>query len=294
MSIFFKSKKFLKVWAITASAVALATAVLRLVSILFFYDTRIGYYKSGAILPIIAQILPILAVISAGVIVCVPKLRPQPTEPQSSDSVKSFAIFPAAGFFAYAIVYLIDIFEYLSSGFRLGVFDIIAAFAFIGAALFFFVIFLGKRTDSAVFVCMGIAVVISLVYFLAGSYFDTLVQMNAPNKSVFQFALLSALLLAVNEMRVAIPEKRTKFHLFSATAAVIYLTSTSVPSIICFMAGKMPLNYSLFHEDCVLLMLAVFAFARLIQLCHTENDNISLNDISTEYEETTQDLMPEE
>lgn len=291
MSSKFQSKKILSIWGITAVAVAVVSAALRLLSMIFFYDTNIGYYKSGAVLPIIAQVLPAVAVLVALVFIAVPSLRPTPMRPDNCYKTRSFAIFPAAGFSGYTVVYLIKFVEYLK---LLNViiiknifWDIIIAIALVGASAFFWLIFLDKKVGSTLYAAAGLCVIISAVYFLAGSYFDILVQMNSPNKVIFQFALLAEMLLTVNEMRMGQPETKPVFHLFTATAAVIYMLTSSLPSIICYFIGRMPLNYSLLYEDSILLMFAVFAFARLFGLCFGK-ENVASAD-NTEITEESED-----
>lgn len=296
MSSKFQSKKALRIWGITAAAVAVVSAALRLLSILFFYDTNIGYYKSGAILPIIAQALPAVAVVATLVFAVIPALRPAPVQPDNCYKTRSFAIFPAAGFSGYTVVYLIQFVEYLKLLDTIIIkdimWDIIIALALIGASVFFWLIFLDKKIASTLYAASGLCVIVSAVYFLAGSYFDTLVQMNAPNKVVFQFALLAAMLLTVNEMRMGQTEKKPVFHLFTATAAVIYMLTSSLPSIICYFMGKMPLNYSLFYEDSILLMFTVFAFARLFGLCFGKKNTMQAVEAETKEEEKEAEATP--
>ena len=272
----FKSEKALRIFGICSACAALLSVALRLISIFLFYDTAIGYYKSGAILPIISQLFPIVSVIAAIIFTAIPKISVKPLIPENTFATRSLAIFPTAGFSAYAVLYLFHTVEYLGAleviVLKAFFWNILLAVAFVCAAVFFWLVFLGKRLDSMLFVAMGLGVVISLVAFLASSYFDVLVQMNSPNKTVFHFAVLSIMLLTVNEMRIDIIQKRPSFHLFSAVAAAIYATTSAVPSIICSIAGKMPLNYALIFEDGVLLAYAVFAFARLFQLCFSKKE----------------------
>ncbi len=271
MSNKFKSKKALRIWGISAICVAVISALLRLLSIFFFYDKDIGYYRSGAVLPIIAQALPVVFVVAAFVFAVIPYLRPSVGSPSSTFSTRIISVFPAAGFSGYAVVYLISFAEQLriygTSLTRDLIWNILISIAIIGAAVFFWLTFLNKKIGTILYSLMGLCVILTSVYFLAGSYFDTFVQMNAPNKTVFQFALLTAMLLTVNEMRVGLSENKPVFHLFTATAAVIFMTTSALPSIICCFAGKMPLNYTVLFEDGVILLFAVFAFARLCSLC---------------------------
>ena len=94
----FKSQKALRIFGICAVCTAILCAALRLISILFFYDVNIGYYKSGAVLPIIAQTLPVLATVAAIVFTAIPKISVRPLTPENTFSTRSLSIFPAAVF----------------------------------------------------------------------------------------------------------------------------------------------------------------------------------------------------
>ena len=109
-----------------------------------------------------------------------------------------------------------------------------------------------------------------LVLELAECYFDTFSPMNSPLKLTFEFACLGALLLTVNEMRVGLDQKRRGFHLFAATVASVFLPTSAIPSIICYLSGDMPASYVLVYSDLVMLGISVLAVARLVQLCFYE------------------------
>ena len=172
--------------------------------------------------------------------------------------------------------------------------DIVSIVVCVASAVFFWLIF-ANRTGTGLYVGVGLGVIVFFVILLAQSYFDTQVQMNAPNKTVFQFAVLAAMLLTLNELRVGQEIKKPVFHLFATTAAVIYMSASSVPSIIGYLTGNMPVNYNLFFADGVLLLFTVFAVARLCQLCFDKQLPAEDSPTETVYEaETEQATVTEE
>ena len=279
------SNKILRVLGISTLSVAAVTVILRLIGISFFYDSNIGYYDSGAIIPFIAQFLPLAFLVILAIVLIVPSLRPTPNDASNCRPLNIFAIFPAAGFTAYTVSYLIAMYESMKSGFVLGTLDIVSIIATVCSALFFWIIFAGK-TGSPLYVATGTALIVRLVFMLAQCYFDTQVQMNTPNKTVFQFAVLASMLLIVNELRIDQTIRRPLFHIFSVSAAVIFTTLSSIPSLIGYFMGNMPSNYNIVFYDMTLLFFSVFAVARICQMCFcSQCDDAETNDEAIQNEE---------
>ena len=67
MSEFFKSSRARKIYGIAALSLTLLCTVLRMLSILFFFDKDIGYYQSGTALPIIFEVLTVISLVAATV-----------------------------------------------------------------------------------------------------------------------------------------------------------------------------------------------------------------------------------
>ena len=264
--------KMLTLWGILSVSTAIICVLLRLFSLLFFYDSKIGYYDSGAVLPLIAQALPMIFLAVILVLCIIPTLPTTPNDGANCRYINFSAIFPAIGFTAYTISFLIAVYSMLLSGISLGLIDILSVISTIASCAFFWLIF-AKKSGTGIYVATGIALIVRLLFMLAESYFDIQVQMNSPNKTVFQFAILSAMLLTVNELRVGQPITKPMFHLFSASAAVVFTTLSSIPSIISCFAGNMPQNYNLLFYDIILLLFAIYAVTRLCQLCFFNSCN---------------------
>ena len=80
MSNKFQTTKFLRIWGMSTLSVAIICVILRLLSHTFFYDSLIGYYTSGAIIPFFAQFLPLAFVAVMLVFSIVPALRVRPNK----------------------------------------------------------------------------------------------------------------------------------------------------------------------------------------------------------------------
>ncbi len=266
MSEIFKSTRALKIYGIAALSVTLLCAVLRTLSILFFFDKDIGYYQTGAALPIIFEALTVISIIAAAVFTLVKPISVSSNAASDAPYVKYLALLPAAGFAVFTVIYAKGILNSLDT-FSFTWQIALMLISSIGACIFFVLTAFTKSRANVAYVLTGCTAVIWLVTALAGSYFDSFVQMNSPNKIIFIFGALGGMLLVVNEMRRGLDEQKNGLHLLGATAASILLTSCALPSIICFFAGAMPWNYSSLYYDVVYLSLAVFSVARLVQLC---------------------------
>lgn len=266
MSEFFKSSRARKIYGIAALSLTLLCTVLRMLSILFFFDKDIGYYQSGTALPIIFELLTVISLVAATVFTLVKPISISSNSASDAPYVKYLALLPAVGFAVFTVMYAKGILGNLDT-FRFTWQVALMLISSIGACAFFVLTAFTRSRANVVYVLTGSTAVIWLVSALAGSYFDSFVQMNSPNKIIFIFGALGAMLLVVNEMRRGLDEQKKGLHLLGATAASILLTACALPSIICFFAGAMPWNYSSLYYDIAYLSLAVFSVARLVQLC---------------------------
>ncbi len=261
-----RSRKALIIYGSVTLGVSLLCVVLRLLSMLFFFDTDIGYYESGALLPIISNFLPTAAVVWAFVLFAVPALHLSPNAPMDTRAPRLSAIPALVGFAGFSFVYIRSLIELSEFFGQIPRSYILAAICSVIALLFFIFKVIG-RSGTAVSVISGIFTIVWIILALMESYFDTYVQMNSPMKLVFQFACLSALLLIVSEMRVGVDGTRKNLHLFSAAASTILLPFSAIPSLICLLLDKQPLTYTLAYYDAILLLLWVLSVARLAQMC---------------------------
>ncbi len=288
----FNTKRALRIYGISALSAAFACVILRLIGTLFFFDVDIGYYQSGQIVPIIANILPAIAAIASIVFCLISRIKIAPVSPFENKYTKYGSAVAAVGFAIFAVTYALSLAEYSELYGALPFSYLLCLICSVGACAFFTLKTFRAVNSDILYLLTGLLAIIWCVLQLAECYFDTFVQMNSPIKLVFQFACLCAMLLTVNEMRIGLESKRNGFHLLSATLATIFLPMSAIPSIICYLTDNMPTSYVLFFPDCVMLLLSVFAVTRLVQMCFGKEAAVP----SEVYEEATdtQEQVPEE
>lgn len=266
----FKSKKALRLYGITVLAAAFSCVVLRLISTMFFFDGDIAYYQTGAVLPIITNVIMALTAIGAIVFCLISKVSVEPNMPVETKVTRIASIIAAVGFAVFGVIYVSSLMEYSNIYGSIPTTYLLCAICTFGSCAFFALKAFRASNADILYVLMGILVAVWLVLELAECYFDTFIPMNSPLKLTFEFACLGALLLTVNEMRVGLDQKRRGFHLFAATVASVFLPTSAIPSIICYLSGDMPASYVLVYSDLVMLGISVLAVARLVQLCFYE------------------------
>ena len=284
----FKSKKALRLYGITVLAAAFSCVVLRLISTMFFFDGDIAYYQTGAVLPIITNVIMALTAIGAIVFCLIPKVSIEPNIPTEAKITRLASIIAAAGFAVFGVIYVSSLMEYSNIYGSIPTTYLLCAVCTFGACAFFALKALRASNADILYVLTGILVAVWIVLELAECYFDTFIPMNSPLKLTFEFACLGALLLTVNEMRIGLDQKRRGFHLFAATVASVFLPTSAIPSIICYLSGDMPASYVLVYSDLVMLGISVLAVARLVQLCFYEQAEPTESETEIQYSDEEQ------
>ncbi len=262
-----------KAFGIGAFCAALACTVIRIIAIIFFFDSDIAYYESGKIIPIISYAAPIAAILAAAVLCFIPKMRISAAAAYDTAYTRVSAIFPSLGFAVFSLIYILSLIEYSKLQVKIPISFIICAICSVAACAFFALRALGRSASGLCVIC-GILTILWLVLALAENYFDTFVPMNSPLKTVFQFACLAGMLFILCEMRMSIDKKRTRLHLFSSAAALILMPLSAIPSLLGFFIGTMPVTYTLVYYDITLAAISVLACTRVINLCFGKEQRV--------------------
>ena len=254
--------------ALTYTALTLLLTVialfLRLWTLVAYYDTSIGYFASGTLLPILSEALIIASVVAFAVLAIL-FFRKKETayEKQPSLSVK----------IASAIVAALSL--------LLGVYDlkagasVLALFFCLGACLYFLLVLTAKVTPVMALV-FGFCVILRLLLVLAAAYTDFYVPMNSPEKVWLYVGIVAAMFFLVSEIRALVTKPYTATYLFSAASAVL-VTSTSAIALI--VGSRASIFYGESTDDAwlvalLLLAIAVYAGTRLV--------TVALNPLPTE------------
>lgn len=251
-----KSSKSSFAFLITSLITAFIAIVLRTVSFIFFFDEDIGYFMSGAVLPIIFNILLFAAAVFFTVFSLL-KLRGEPVAycaPTSSDK----AIFILCAILTVALA-ISDLLSAINGDAMGLLFMLLSAMS----ALFFIFDLLKFKNVSKIE--LSILIFIRVTFMLAMSYFDQTVQMNSPDKVLFGLACIFAMLFIVNEMKILVNNTRPAIYYLSSALAILFCASSSVPSIVACCIGKLPMD-GLFFEYIILLAIAIYCVDRLLNV----------------------------
>ena len=290
-----KSTRAKRIYFLASLSLAVLCAILRTLSTIFFFEADVGYYKSGALLPILLNILLVLCAVCAAAFCLIPGVSRIFAKPEDTKAVRACAVFAALGFLAFFANNLRDfdlVWETIKVlGFIPKKFVIRTLLALL-SAVFFLLIAFCKNLRGGIRIGGVVITLVWTVLTISDSYFDVYMAMNSPVKLTLHAALLGMLLLLVNEARVGIGSDKKAFSLFSSTVTLIFATTSSIPSIISYLCGKLPDSYSNVYAylffDAVLLGIAVFSAARLASLCFgtVESETVESETVESETVET--------
>ena len=249
-----------KLFFILTSGLAVLTFVLQLLSLILFYDANIGYYKSGAVLPLISGILFAVSVVAAIAASFVLADRSESVSP-IPESLKYTALIPAA---VILIVTLISVIGGKNGFLTLDLLTIISAIAATG----FFASFPLSKQPSIVTAVCGIGLILWLALIWLDSYTDFSVTMNSPDKLYFHFACVGAALLAIAELRASYGIARARNYYCYISISVLTLTSGALVPVIGNLFGAYEYNPTIL-ESAALSAILAYAVIRLVSLCCT-------------------------
>lgn len=234
---------------------AFVSLALRIICLFFFYDD-IGFYKTGAVLPIIANIIFGVSIVFLlfAAIFCIDK-RQSVTQPSKKSQYA--ALLPMGALIFHIIRMFTTVFN------DTNVNKYLMAISVLASAAFFFFIFLANQKYKKVIFYLGIAVLVYLFLSWMFVYFDFFIPINSTDKTFFYVACAGAILFVFNEMSATYGAVRSRFYYFSLFASIIALAVSSVSAIIGYLSGIFK-AYITLEFDIFFLTLLVYAVARLL------------------------------
>ncbi len=224
--------RFALPYAVIALSLAVLSIALRCVNLFFFFDSDIGYYQKGAVLPLLSVVLLVAAVVFFAVCSILWFRKASVAYAKTpSWAVRIGASIAAAGFAALIVLDVVGV----VSGNELSVVSLLFG---VLSIVYFVMLALNKGRDGLRILC-GFCVILRLLISLAGSYFNIFIQMNAPDKLFFHLGCLGGMLFLISELRALIANPRPALHLFSCGAATLFLGVASVPSIVAYHSGRL-------------------------------------------------------
>lgn len=238
---------------LAATISAIAATALRCVNLFLFFDSDIGYYTSGAVMPTVFNLFLVASVIFF-IIYSFTGEKPHTMEYRAPSAIsKVLLIVPAI---LSASLIALNVPKVSSAPLYL------ALVAISVLAVFYFISDLLKLSISAR-ALLNILLVILLTLLLAFSYFDQNVQMNAPDKILFGLACISGMLFTVSELKLVVGTPRPAIYHISVASTILFGSASSIPSIIAHHAGRSPKQNGLYYEYYFILAMAIYAAIRL-------------------------------
>ena len=254
--------------SIIAGVSAFLSLALRIICLFFFYDD-IGYYKVGAVLPIIANI--IFAVSIVGVfflsMLCIDKKQKvMPTTKMSQYA----ALLPMGALIFHVIRMFTSVFN------DTVVNKYLMAISALISIAFFVVIFLANKKYAVAAVYLGIGAFAYIFFSWMYVYFDFAIPINSTEKMFFYIACAGAVIFIFNEMAASFGAVRAKFYYFSLFASIIALATSSISAIIGNICGIFK-AYITLEFDIFFFALLIYAVARLID---AQNSTVEIESIT--------------
>ena len=155
--------------------------------------------------------------------------------------------------FAETLVERIPFFTIIFAALSIAFFVLISVIAF-------------KKKPITAIAYVGLIPLIYVILLWASTHFDFLIPLNSANKTFFFLACASALLFIYNEIAACCKLMlRSKFYYFSLFAAIITLSTASIPSVIAYLSGSLGRYFSL-EGDLFFITVLIYATVRLITL----------------------------
>ena len=256
-----KSAKIPVLVAVSFAITILAT-VLRVLSILFFFDKDISYYSVDALLPTVSDFFCALSAIFFAVVSTF--LISEKSEVVPPHTASRFAaVIPGGVVLFYALVRAGELFMGDPRAIP-AAYDVILFLATTLSVIFFFSILFSKQ-PSAVSINAGVGMIIWIALRWITSYTNFEVPMNSPLKLFFHFGCIGAAMLIVAEMRALFGIEKPKLYFFSLFGSILCLAISCIPAMVGYFTGSFEV-YPFIKDDFVLLGMFIYASVRAIEL----------------------------
>lgn len=298
-------KKFVGMLGALILGISGIGVLLRTVLTLFFYDADVGYFVRGSVLDVILYVLLAITSVAAFTVCHVSKIDLEPISYGVCKTVNYLYAIP----FAATLYFIISraeefsgcyrflseysryssslgqkLSEQVTSAWMVCISFLLAFFA----AVYFALAFFGEKINRPFVSVFGIITALWLLTVLYEIYFNMFVPMNSPNKTFAALSLISGAIFMVSETRLVLPVKKPRSHLFAAAFAVLFLSASSIPTIIAHFSGAFGNSYSFGVDSVISLSILFPATARLISFCFSKKADETVADTPAEEQSTVE------
>lgn len=263
----------LRMFLVGVFALTFIGIVLRILSLLFFFDSYIGYFSVGALLPILTNIFFFVATVLILVLsMLLPKDMPCVSGCETGISIKISSALCAIVSLVIAPIHFITWIG--NSSF---IWTCLISILLLVAAGYFALNLINQKVEFKPF--GALLLVLLFVCYLAMSYFDVFVQMNSPNKIMMHMSCLSLMLFFMSEARCVAGAMKKKLYIFSTSVAIFFVGVEAIPSIIAILSGKITTPEYLSY-DILLCPILLYLIMRAALMMRSPSEEATPEDIS--------------
>ena len=278
-------KLSIPVLSIIAGASAFISVALRIICTLFFYDET-GYYKVGAVLPVIANAIFAISLVFflfAAVFSVDKRLEVK----DLSKSSQYVVLLPMGALIFHAVrLFTTPVNESTVNKY------IMLTVVILAAVFFFSLSFFNRPNVFGVYFGIGALAYVFLSWMNA--YFDFSSPINSVDKIFFYIACGGAALFIFGETCACYGTVRSRFYYFSLFASIVTLSTASLSSIVLASLGRFR-SYVTFEADVFFATLLIYAIARMLsarKACVVEESEAE-ETVEETVEETTEEASEE-
>ena len=261
--------RFAALYRIGAPVLVAIAVIWRTLNLFLYYESDIGYYRTGAVMPTAFRIFLLLGTLFFAVCALTfdKKAAPMPQR-NGAIAIVSFAV--GACFAITALLRYCLSATAMSTG---------TIFAFVtgGLAAVYFILYGCKKLSAVAAVLTGLGAILWFASVLSASYLDLTVTMNAPLKLVLHLACLGGMMLILAEMRMICQSHKKRLYLFALATGTLYLCTSAIPTLIAQLAGILG-ECEIDYVNFVCLALGLFGLIRLLCPFYSESVRVEETD----------------
>lgn len=277
-----ENKEFsrLGIFSLITIAATVTATILRIVSLLFFYD-KIGYYRTGEAIPVISNVFYAISLVFFALSTRFAITSRIAVAPPSKIA-RAAALLPMSAILFDVITRTSELFSLSGSGAKwyeilFPVFGIISVVFFASLAF--------CRQPSSLTSLSGIGCILWFAVVTMSSYLDFTVPMNSPDKLFFHLSAVGIMFFIFSEIRALYRMLQPRMYVFSVFTAVFAIAVDAIPNIIGDSRDIFA-SYSLIKEDITMIALLVYIVVRFIT-------GLSEKSMQSEIYEQTEEISSE-
>jgi len=205
-----------RLYCFIAVGLTVLAALLGVLSLTKNYDTAIGYYSHGAVLPIVLAVLCAASVVFFAVFAIL-RFRGH----EAAYAKKSSLAVRISAFASAAVALLLAISDLRSGA------SMLSLFLGLGACLYFLLIATEKATP-ALSLAFGFCTILRMLVEVVRSYTDLLLPMNSPEKIWLHLAAVAGMFYLISEIRALVAKPYTATWFFASATATLLAGTASL------------------------------------------------------------------